>query len=1037
MGDTGTNYAEVHVTLFFDGAGNFISQSKKVVQEINNINNSSKRAGSQWEKVEQIIKKKTGTLQKDTAAMIKHRAELKKLMVAETQGIILDKAAIARKNELTRAMGANSLATVTLTKEVKGMSNKVNDSLKMFTRMRWMLVNVTMAYVLLSRVFKPLIENAIALETAMAGVMKTTGFNTAQVKEMRHEFVLLSRQIPVTAEDLANIGVVGGQLGLGSQGVDAMTSFVRASSLFATATGMSAEDAATNLAKISQAFNIPIDNAMRLGSVMNELENTTAATAAEIAEGMKRVGAAGSNLGVTVQFVAALEATLISAGMKASRAGTRIRSALGAISREAEKASKIAGVSYQEFVELLEDSPENALLAVLKGMEKNTDSAYEFGRVAGFAFETLVANLEDFETNLKTANDEWERAMSLTREAGIAAETTSGQWDLIKNSINSATIESGSFLNSMLQTQRVNAQIKDYTGKGILKQPSAALGPLRMLYVATQYKKMIPELYKEFKTLGEQAGLSAAVIDDELSKAMDTKSPVIMVDRLRAIIETQKALNVSTEVTASSLSDLDGIFAGLSSEEGFIKYANARMLSEAATSIDGITAATMKLNDVTEQGTKEYGSETVSAWSRFYKESTAGADSVSSSQNILATAFKIANKAIKEQIDIVKEQYKTLKSARFVGDAEAIASIHSVELAIKRETLAQLELQDAVDGTNRTLDSQKDSFSAWVETVQQFIRSSVIAGNELGNNVSSAIATYQTLLLSTSKFDGSDTGTTELERLQDERQKLQLEYDLGIGENKYQLGLYIDELERGSQIEFSSLTQAKNLLGDKWKELDKLNGIQKSITKSYDDAREAVDLYTSHLDDDTVLALTDTNLMSGAIDEIATSWRKAEIARLAYNPTTHTGTQQSFWNPESSPNFATDYVPQTPGQSINPELNFSDWSGGGQSILGGSVTPVSNNEDPETLVEKIFKPLQVLFNPLNAATSNLFNDFVMRPGSEPVSFSPDDTIVGVKDINGLGGGVTIGNITINGATGDAGDFAYKFAEELRRELKTR
>ena len=34
------------------------------------------------------------------------------------------------------------------------------------------------------------------------------------------------------------------------------------------------------------------------------------------------------------------------------------------------------------------------------------------------------------------------------------------------------------------------------------------------------------------------------------------------------------------------------------------------------------------------------------------------------------------------------------------------------------------------------------------------------------------------------------------------------------------------------------------------------------------------------------------------------------------------------------------------------------------------------------------------------------------------------------------GGVTIGNITVNGVSGDPSDFAYAFAEELRRELKT-
>ncbi|MCK5266807.1 MAG: phage tail tape measure protein [Spirochaetes bacterium] len=42
-----------------------------------------------------------------------------------------------------------------------------------------------------------------------------------------------------------------------------------------------------------------------------------------------------------------------------------------------------------------------------------------------------------------------------------------------------------------------------------------------------------------------------------------------------------------------------------------------------------------------------------------------------------------------------------------------------------------------------------------------------------------------------------------------------------------------------------------------------------------------------------------------------------------------------------------------------------------------------------------------------AGLGQRFNDFISRPGSAPVSFSPDDTIIGVKNPEKLGGGVTI------------------------------
>ena len=41
---------------------------------------------------------------------------------------------------------------------------------------------------------------------------------------------------------------------------------------------------------------------------------------------------------------------------------------------------------------------------------------------------------------------------------------------------------------------------------------------------------------------------------------------------------------------------------------------------------------------------------------------------------------------------------------------------------------------------------------------------------------------------------------------------------------------------------------------------------------------------------------------------------------------------------------------------------------------------------------------------LSAAASSQFNDFVQRPGQAPTSFSPSDTIIGVKEPGSLGGG---------------------------------
>ena len=59
------------------------------------------------------------------------------------------------------------------------------------------------------------------------------------------------------------------------------------------------------------------------------------------------------------------------------------------------------------------------------------------------------------------------------------------------------------------------------------------------------------------------------------------------------------------------------------------------------------------------------------------------------------------------------------------------------------------------------------------------------------------------------------------------------------------------------------------------------------------------------------------------------------------------------------------------------------------------------------------------------------NDFISRPGSAPVSFSPDDTIIGVKKPGMLGGGI---NITINGDVSGE-ELIEKVKDSLWTELK--
>jgi hypothetical protein len=63
------------------------------------------------------------------------------------------------------------------------------------------------------------------------------------------------------------------------------------------------------------------------------------------------------------------------------------------------------------------------------------------------------------------------------------------------------------------------------------------------------------------------------------------------------------------------------------------------------------------------------------------------------------------------------------------------------------------------------------------------------------------------------------------------------------------------------------------------------------------------------------------------------------------------------------------------------------------------------------------------------------DDFIMRPGQSPVSFNPNDTIIGTK-AGGRSGGNTV-NITINGAGMDTNTLVREISKELQRQFGVR
>ena len=285
-------------------------------------------------------------------------------------------------------------------------------------------------------------------DTAMKSVEKTTGMSKEGIEKLNSVFKEMSTVMPLSAKALAEIGAVAGQLGI--QGVDNIATFTETVAKVSIALQMTAEDAATAMAKIGNAFQLPVTAANDFASAINSLENTTAAAGSEIIGSMTRMAASGAQLGLTADQAAALGATLISTGMAAERVGTRLNRAFIEMAKNTAVMAEQMGVSNEQMRHSIETDVMGALndyIVMLSqtpsAIDRITKANEVFGSVGGKAIAMLSSNHAKLGANIQTANVAMREGTSLHEEYMVFASSFDAQMEVLKNKTNIFAMEIG------------------------------------------------------------------------------------------------------------------------------------------------------------------------------------------------------------------------------------------------------------------------------------------------------------------------------------------------------------------------------------------------------------------------------------------------------------------------------------------------------------------------------------------------------------------------------------------------------------------
>lgn len=303
-------------------------------------------------------------------------------------------------------------------------------------------------------------KTAIDFEDAFAGVEKTVDGTAEQMEELKQGIRDMAKEIPSTTTEISSVAEAAGQLGIKTEDV---LDFTKVMIDLGNSTNLSAEEAASSLAKFANVTNMSAKDYDRLGSTIVALGNNFATTEADIVAMAQNLASTGKQVGMSESDIMALATALSSVGLEAQAGGTAFSKALTKIQLAVETNSKdlknwadVAGMSTKEFADLFEKDATKALEAFIRGLSEcggETESAIKVLDDMGIT-ETRMRDAllrsanasETFTKAIKLGSDAWEDNTALTKEANKRYDTLKSKITVAINKLKDMAITIGNKL---------------------------------------------------------------------------------------------------------------------------------------------------------------------------------------------------------------------------------------------------------------------------------------------------------------------------------------------------------------------------------------------------------------------------------------------------------------------------------------------------------------------------------------------------------------------------------------------------------------
>ena len=385
------------------------------------------------------------------------------------------------------------------------------------------------------------LKASISFESAFAGVKKTVNATDKELATMRKDILNMSKEMPTSANEIAGVAEAAGQLGIKTKNI---AGFSKTMVMLGDSTNMSADTAATSLARLANITGMPQTQFDRLGSTIVDLGNNLATTEQEITDMALRLAGAGSQVGMSEADILSFAGALSSVGIEAEAGGTAFSTLMSKMKlatttggEDLQAFAQVAGMSSDQFAKAFKEDAAGAIISFIQGLDninKNGGSAIKVLDDMGLsdirmrdALLRAAGASGTFTEALKIGNNAWKENKALTNEAKQRYKTLESRIKMLGNKFVALGIAVGD-------------ELKGPLADGVAAA-SDAIGGLADQVEAHGLKSIIPkETITTVKNLGSAAktvaggglkllGASAKFLGENMQTALPVATSLLTV----------------------------------------------------------------------------------------------------------------------------------------------------------------------------------------------------------------------------------------------------------------------------------------------------------------------------------------------------------------------------------------------------------------------------------------------------------------------------------------------------------------------------